>query len=64
MFRVIKELRSYNQLEYRYLVQGTFQYKYHIAVSHKKLDINSAISAIRTEGHSSFDRKYLLNKYK
>jgi hypothetical protein len=62
MFRVIKKLRSYNQLEHRYLVQGTFQYKYHIAVSYKELEINSALTSIRTEAWGS--KEYLLNKYK
>jgi len=60
MFRVIKQLRSYNQLEYRYLVQHTSGQHY-IAVSHSKLSINAAINAIRTEAKGS--RKYLLKKY-
>lgn len=60
MFRVIRKLRSYNQLEYRYLVQGTFKYKYYVAVSHTELAINSAVTSIRTEASGS--KKYLLSK--
>ncbi len=60
--RVVKELRSPSQLEYRYLVQGTYKGTWYVARSFKQLEINSAVKAIRKESQGS--KKYLLNKYK
>ena len=61
-FRVVKELRNPSQLEYRYLVQGTYKGTWYVARSFKELEINSAVKAIRKESQGS--KKYLLNKYK
>ena len=62
MFTVVKELRSYNQIENRYLIHSVTMNRHYIAVTSKKLNRYDTIGSFACEAQGS--KKYLLNKYK
>ena len=63
MFTVKKELRSYNQIEKRYLVERLQGVRYSIHASYTKLNVGDKLNVISPIANSN-NKKYLLNKYK
>ena len=63
MYTVKKELRSYNQIEKRYLVERLQGVRYSIHVSYTELNIGDKLNVISPIANSN-DKKYLLKKYK
>ena len=62
MFTVVKKLRSYNQIENRYLIHSVTMNQYYIAVSSAKLNRYDTLNSISVEAKGS--KKYLLKTYK
>ena len=61
MFTVLKQLRSYNQIESRYLVHSITMNQYYVAVTSKKLNLYDKLNSISIEAKGS--KKYLLKTY-
>ena len=62
MFTVVKKLRSYNQIENRYLIHSVTMNQYYIAVTAKKLNRYDTLGSFSCEAKGS--KKYLLKTYK
>jgi len=62
MFTVKKELRSYNQIEKRYLVERLQGVRYSIHVSYTELNIGDKLNVISPIANSN-NKNYLLKTY-
>ena len=62
MFTVKKELRSYNQIEKRYLVERLQGVRYSIHVSYTELKIGDKLNVISPIANSN-NKNYLLKTY-
>ena len=61
MFTVIKQLRSHNQIENRYLMHSMFMDKHYISVTSAKFNKGDTMTTISPVAQGS--KKYLLKTY-